>query len=120
MASYLTSALTGVDPARRYEDVVEVRKSLQKVWSIGMITRLPGSLRNYAPFLFKLICKQEVSNDMRVIIFLNILQSLSHQTLVTLLESDPSLNTDQPIPSVYPLVTFAYMKHMWKCGQRVS
>ena len=64
MASYLTSALTGVDPARGYEDVVEVRKSLQKVWSIGMISRLLDSLRNYTPFLFKLTCKQEVSNDM--------------------------------------------------------
>ncbi|XP_066917109.1 serine/threonine-protein kinase mTOR-like, partial [Clytia hemisphaerica] len=43
---------------------------------------------------------------------------LSQQTLVTLLEADPYLNQDKPIPSTYPMVTFAFMKHMWKSGQR--
>ena len=44
--------------------------------------------------------------------------ALSHQILVQLLGVDPSKNGDQPIPSVYPEVTFAYMKHMWKSGQK--
>lgn len=37
-----------------------------------------------------------------------------------LLGVDPAKSPDQPIPSLYPQVTFAYMKHMWKSGQRVQ
>ncbi|XP_057312523.1 serine/threonine-protein kinase mTOR-like [Hydractinia symbiolongicarpus] len=44
--------------------------------------------------------------------------ALSHQTLVMLLGVDPAKSPEQPIPSLYPQVTFAYMKHMWKSGQR--
>ncbi|KAH3893902.1 hypothetical protein DPMN_018054 [Dreissena polymorpha] len=43
---------------------------------------------------------------------------LSHKTLVMLLGTDPSKNPDQPIPTVQPKVTFAYLKHMWKNNQR--
>ncbi|XP_015759867.1 PREDICTED: serine/threonine-protein kinase mTOR-like [Acropora digitifera] len=39
--------------------------------------------------------------------------ALSHKTLVMLLGTDPSKQTDQPLPTTYPQVTFAYMKHMW-------
>ena len=46
--------------------------------------------------------------------------ALSHKTLVMLLGSDPSKNTDQPLPTTYPQVTFAYMKHMWREGQKVN
>ncbi|XP_012554042.1 serine/threonine-protein kinase mTOR isoform X1 [Hydra vulgaris] len=46
--------------------------------------------------------------------------ALSYQTLITLLGTDPSLSPDQPIPSNFPKVTFAYMKHLWKSGQRDS
>ncbi|XP_064459506.1 serine/threonine-protein kinase mTOR-like [Ornithodoros turicata] len=38
----------------------------------------------------------------------------SHRTLVTLLGADPSQNLNQPLPTTYPAVTFAYIKHMWK------
>ncbi|XP_060066726.1 serine/threonine-protein kinase mTOR-like [Ylistrum balloti] len=44
--------------------------------------------------------------------------ALSNKTLVTLLGGDPSKRTDQPIPTVNPQVTFAYMKHMWKNNQK--
>jgi len=39
--------------------------------------------------------------------------ALSHKTLVMLLGTDPSKQADQPLPTTYPQVTFAYMKHMW-------
>lgn len=39
--------------------------------------------------------------------------ALSHKTLVVLLGTDPSKQADQPLPTTYPQVTFAYMKHMW-------
>nr|QGN03465.1 target of rapamycin [Ixodes ricinus] len=42
----------------------------------------------------------------------------SHRTLVTLLGSDPSSNPNQPLPTTYPAVTFAYIKHMWKSNQK--
>lgn len=45
--------------------------------------------------------------------------ALSHKTLVMLLGSDPSKHADQPLPTTYPQVTFAYMKHMWREGQKV-
>ncbi|XP_050412148.1 serine/threonine-protein kinase mTOR [Patella vulgata] len=44
--------------------------------------------------------------------------ALSHKTLVNLLGTDPSANTNQPLPTTYPHVTFAYLKHMWKNNQR--
>ncbi len=37
-----------------------------------------------------------------------------------LLETDPDKNPDQPIPATYPEVTFAYIKHMWKCDQKLE
>ncbi|RMX59040.1 hypothetical protein pdam_00009963 [Pocillopora damicornis] len=40
--------------------------------------------------------------------------ALSHKTLVMLLGTDPSKQVDQPLPTTYPQVTFAYMKHMWR------
>ncbi len=40
--------------------------------------------------------------------------ALSHKTLVMLLGTDPSKQADQPLPTTYPQVTFAYMKHMWR------
>ena len=52
--------------------------------------------------------------------FFAIFQALSHQTLVMLLGTDPSKHPDQPIPSKFPIVTFAYMKHMYKSGQKVA
>ena len=37
-----------------------------------------------------------------------------------LLGTDPTKHPDQPIPSKFPIVTFAYMKHMYKSGQKVT
>ena len=45
--------------------------------------------------------------------------ALSHKTLVMLLGNDPSKQPDQLLPTTYPQVTFAYMKHMWREGQKV-
>ena len=45
--------------------------------------------------------------------------ALSHKTLVTLLGTDPSKQADQPLPTTYPQVTFAYMKHMWNENKKV-
>ncbi|ESO95689.1 hypothetical protein LOTGIDRAFT_214800 [Lottia gigantea] len=45
--------------------------------------------------------------------------ALSHKTLVILLGMDPSSDS-RPIPTTYPHVTFAYLKHMWKNNQRVN
>ena len=53
-------------------------------------------------------------------LFPHILQALSHKTLVMLLGTDPTKNTDQPIPTVSPEVTFTYMKHMWRNNQKVG
>jgi FKBP12-rapamycin complex-associated protein len=36
-----------------------------------------------------------------------------------LLGMDPAKNTDNPIPTTNPQVTFAYLKHMWKNNQKV-
>ncbi|XP_032242839.2 serine/threonine-protein kinase mTOR [Nematostella vectensis] len=44
--------------------------------------------------------------------------ALSHKTLVMLLGSDPSKHPDLPLPTTYPQVTFAYMKHLWREGQK--
>eukprot|EP00794_Sanderia_malayensis_P007416 gene7416-8236_t len=46
--------------------------------------------------------------------------ALSHKTLVMLLEVDPQKNPDMPLPSTYPEVTFAYIKHMWKNDQKLE
>ena len=44
--------------------------------------------------------------------------ALSHKTLVMLLDKDPSKNPDEPLPTTYPQVTFAYMKYMYRNGQK--
>ena len=46
--------------------------------------------------------------------------ALSHKTLVMLLGTDPSKQADQPLPTTYPQVTFAYMKHMWNENKKVG
>lgn len=46
--------------------------------------------------------------------------ALSHKTLVMLLGTDPSKQPDQPLPTTYPQVTFAYMKHMWREDKKVQ
>lgn len=46
--------------------------------------------------------------------------ALSHKTLVMLLGTDPSKQVDQPLPTTYPQVTFAYMKHMWRENKQVG
>lgn len=38
---------------------------------------------------------------------------LSHKTLVMLLGTDPSADSDAPLPTNQPQVTFAYCKHLW-------
>lgn len=44
--------------------------------------------------------------------------ALSHRTLVMLLGVDPTLQSDMPLPTARPQVTFAYIKHMWKSNQK--
>lgn len=44
--------------------------------------------------------------------------ALSHKTLVMLMGIDPSHSYKQPLPIIYPKVTFAYTKHMWRAGQK--
>ncbi|XP_015906953.1 serine/threonine-protein kinase mTOR [Parasteatoda tepidariorum] len=44
--------------------------------------------------------------------------ALSHRTLVMLLGSDPSTNSQNMLPCNHPQVTFAYIKHMWKSNQK--
>ena len=46
--------------------------------------------------------------------------AISHKTLTMLLGMDPEETPDEPIPTHHPPVTFAYMKHMWKSGQKVG
>ena len=46
--------------------------------------------------------------------------ALSHKTLVMLLGTDPSKQSDQPLPTTYPQVTFPYMKHMWNENKKVG
>lgn len=44
---------------------------------------------------------------------------LSSKTLVTLLGMDPSkLSEDTALPTTYPHVTFAYIKHMYEKNQK--
>ncbi|KAM5132577.1 serine/threonine-protein kinase mTOR [Mantella aurantiaca] len=45
--------------------------------------------------------------------------ALSHKTLVMLLGVDPALESDQPLPTAHPQVTYAYMKYMWKSTRKV-
>lgn len=40
--------------------------------------------------------------------------ALAHKTLVMLLGVDPALESDQPLPTAHPQVTYAYMKYVWK------
>ncbi|XP_072012517.1 serine/threonine-protein kinase mTOR isoform X7 [Engystomops pustulosus] len=44
--------------------------------------------------------------------------ALSHKTLVMLLGVDPALESDQPLPTAHPQVTYAYMKYMWKSTRK--
>lgn len=44
--------------------------------------------------------------------------ALSHKTLVMLLGVDPALQSDQPLPTTHPQVTYAYMKYMWKSTRK--
>ncbi|XP_040182261.1 serine/threonine-protein kinase mTOR isoform X3 [Rana temporaria] len=44
--------------------------------------------------------------------------ALSHKTLVMLLGVDPALQSDQPLPTAHPQVTYAYMKYMWKSTRK--
>lgn len=44
--------------------------------------------------------------------------ALSHNTLVMLLDKDPSKSPHDPLPTTYPQVTFAYMKYMFRNGQK--
>nr|CAB3264065.1 serine/threonine-protein kinase mTOR-like [Phallusia mammillata] len=41
-------------------------------------------------------------------------QMLAHKTLVKLLEMDPEMDPSKPLPTTYPYVSFAYIKHVWK------
>ncbi|XP_072283025.1 serine/threonine-protein kinase mTOR isoform X8 [Pyxicephalus adspersus] len=44
--------------------------------------------------------------------------ALSHKTLVMLLGVDPALESDQPLPTAHPQVTYSYMKYMWKSTRK--
>ncbi|KAM4652055.1 serine/threonine-protein kinase mTOR [Discoglossus pictus] len=46
--------------------------------------------------------------------------ALSHKTLVMLLGVDPALESDQPVPTAHPQVTYAYMKYMWKSTRKIE
>uniref|UniRef100_A0A4W3GLM4 Serine/threonine-protein kinase TOR n=1 Tax=Callorhinchus milii TaxID=7868 RepID=A0A4W3GLM4_CALMI len=46
--------------------------------------------------------------------------ALAHKTLVQLLGVDPSKHLDQPLPTVHPHVTYAYMKYMWKSSRKIE
>ncbi|KAG8434781.1 hypothetical protein GDO86_012940 [Hymenochirus boettgeri] len=46
--------------------------------------------------------------------------ALSHKTLVMLLGVDPALESDQPLPTAHPQVTYAYMKYMWKSTRKIE
>ena len=58
--------------------------------------------------------------DVCINCFIRKWQALSHKTLVMLLGMDPAKNSDKPIPTTNPQVTFAYLKHMWKSSQKVT
>ncbi|KAF6208231.1 hypothetical protein GE061_016683 [Apolygus lucorum] len=44
--------------------------------------------------------------------------ALSHKTLVMLMGTDPSVNVDQPLPTNFPQVTYAFTKHLWTSGEK--
>ncbi|KAM8927600.1 serine/threonine-protein kinase mTOR [Pelodytes ibericus] len=46
--------------------------------------------------------------------------ALSQKTLVMLLGVDPALESDQPLPTAHPQVTYAYMKYMWKSTRKIE
>ncbi|KAK7093536.1 serine/threonine-protein kinase mTOR-like isoform X2 [Littorina saxatilis] len=47
--------------------------------------------------------------------------ALSHKTLVTLLETDPTKKPGTPLPTAHPSITYAYLKHRWHVSrQRVT
>ncbi|XP_040286256.1 serine/threonine-protein kinase mTOR isoform X5 [Bufo bufo] len=46
--------------------------------------------------------------------------ALSHKTLVMLLGVDPALESDQPLPTAHPQVTYAYMKYVWKRTRKIE
>lgn len=46
--------------------------------------------------------------------------ALAHKTLVQLLGVDPSKHLDQPLSTVHPHVTYAYMKYMWKSTRKIE
>ena len=48
------------------------------------------------------------------------LQLLAHKTLVQLLGMDPEKDVNAPLPTTYPYVSFAYVKHIWKQNKKVS
>ncbi|GFS99108.1 hypothetical protein TNCV_822361 [Trichonephila clavipes] len=43
---------------------------------------------------------------------------MSNRTLVMLLGTDPAINPEIFLPFKHPLVTYAYIKHMWKSNQK--
>ncbi|XP_039269325.2 serine/threonine-protein kinase mTOR-like [Styela clava] len=47
-------------------------------------------------------------------------EGLAKKVLIKLLEMDPSANPNVPLPTTYPYVSFAYMKHMWKQGKQTE
>uniref|UniRef100_H2Y9G9 non-specific serine/threonine protein kinase n=1 Tax=Ciona savignyi TaxID=51511 RepID=H2Y9G9_CIOSA len=45
-------------------------------------------------------------------------QVLAHKTLVKLLNMDPKKEPNKALPTTYPYVSFAYIKHIWKLGKK--
>jgi len=45
---------------------------------------------------------------------------LAHKTLVQLLQADPLADPNFSIPTKFPFVSYAYIKHVWKQDQKVS
>ncbi|XP_078489638.1 serine/threonine-protein kinase mTOR-like [Ciona intestinalis] len=43
---------------------------------------------------------------------------LAHKTLVKLLNMDPRKEPNKPLPTTYPYVSFAYIKHIWKQNKK--
>ena len=44
---------------------------------------------------------------------------LAHKTLVQLLQADPLAETNFSIPTTFPFVSYAYIKHIWKQDRKV-
>lgn len=85
--------------------MVEICEPLQKKWTSCM----------YSSNISK---ASDIVIDTYFVHNLNF-QALSHKTLVMLMGIDPSHSYKQPLPIIYPKVTFAYTKHMWRAGQKV-